>query len=69
MVVEDQGPGIPEHLRAQVFERFWRAPGNTKPGSGLGLSICMEVAKAHGWVISCKPSGLGGAQFQVQFPT
>lgn len=65
--VEDQGKGVPEHQRTHVFERFWRAPDNTKPGSGLGLAICMEVAQAHGWRLTCKPSAIGGALFQLDF--
>jgi two-component system, OmpR family, sensor histidine kinase QseC len=69
LCVEDQGQGVAEHQRTQVFERFWRAPDNTKPGSGLGLAICMEVALAHGWWLECKPSALGGALFQLGFET
>lgn len=65
--VEDQGQGVPEHQRTLVFERFWRAPDNAKPGSGLGLSICMEVARAHGWRLECKPSVHGGACFRLDF--
>jgi signal transduction histidine kinase len=65
--VEDQGRGVPEHQRSQVFERFWRAADNTKPGSGLGLSICMEVARAHAWRLECMPSAFGGALFEVCF--
>ncbi len=65
--VEDEGQGVAEHQRSQVFERFWRAADNTKPGSGLGLSICMEVARAHGWQLNCKPSVLGGALFELDF--
>jgi signal transduction histidine kinase len=67
--VEDQGKGVAEHQRTHVFERFWRAPDNTRPGSGLGLAICMEVAHAHGWRLECKPSVLGGALFQLGFET
>jgi signal transduction histidine kinase len=65
--VEDEGQGVAEHHRSQVFERFWRAADNKKPGSGLGLSICMEVARAHGWQLKCKPSVLGGALFELNF--
>lgn len=65
--VDDEGPGIFEHLRTQIFERFWRAPNNTKPGSGLGLAICMEVAMAHGWKLTCEESDMGGARFCIQF--
>jgi len=65
--VEDEGQGVAENHRSQVFERFWRAANNKKPGSGLGLSICMEVARAHGWQLKCKPSVLGGALFELNF--
>jgi signal transduction histidine kinase len=65
--VEDQGPGVAEHHRTQVFERFWRAPDNTRTGSGLGLAIGMEVARAHGWQLVCQSSSLGGALFGVRF--
>lgn len=65
--VEDEGQGVAEHHRSQVFERFWRAADNKKPGSGLGLSICMEVARAHGWQLKCGPSVLGGALFELNF--
>lgn len=46
--VEDDGPGIPEHERSQVVERFYRAPGAPGDGCGLGLAIANEVARSHG---------------------
>ena len=47
--VEDNGPGIAEHERALVFERFYRSPSSAAiPGSGLGLSIVGEVAGGIG---------------------
>lgn len=48
LVVEDNGPGVPEADRARVFERFHRVLGSGQPGSGLGLSIVREIARAHG---------------------
>lgn len=45
--VQDDGPGIVQAQRDLVFEPFHRAPGSA-PGSGLGLTIAREVAKAHG---------------------
>ena len=65
--VDDQGPGVPAEQRRQVFERFWRAPGQTRPGSGLGLSLVQEIAVAHGWIVSCGESGSGGASFAVHW--
>jgi len=45
--VKDQGPGIaPEH-QEHIFERFYRVPGTTKSGAGLGLSIVREVVAIH----------------------
>ena len=47
--VEDNGPGIPEHERAQVMERFQRGSNTAHtPGSGLGLAIVREIAATHG---------------------
>lgn len=47
LVVQDDGPGIPEHERERVFERFYRMPGSTPSGTGLGLAIVRRVAQAH----------------------
>ena len=63
--VEDRGPGIPPELRSQVFERFWRAPGQVRTGSGLGLALVSEIALAHGWTVTCAEASGGGALFTV----
>jgi signal transduction histidine kinase len=47
LVIEDDGPGIPEGLRQRVWERFFRPPGLDEPGSGLGLSIVRQVLDLH----------------------
>jgi two-component system sensor histidine kinase QseC len=50
--VRDEGPGIAKEHHAHLFERFWRGPRQqnaTPQGAGLGLSICQEIAQAHGW--------------------
>ena len=46
--VEDDGPGIPAHWRASVFDRFIRLPGSQGEGCGLGLAIVKEIAALHG---------------------
>ncbi|PWJ48855.1 two-component system, OmpR family, sensor kinase [Quadrisphaera granulorum] len=47
--VSDDGPGIPEHLRGSVFDRFTRADdARSGGGSGLGLAIARGIARAHG---------------------
>jgi signal transduction histidine kinase len=48
--VLDEGPGVPEAERPQLFERFYRLASTTEsgvPGSGLGLAIAKSVAEAH----------------------
>jgi len=47
--VQDEGPGeSPEDL-PKLFTRFWRSAERRDLGAGLGLSICREIATAHGW--------------------
>lgn len=46
--VEDDGPGVPPAERARVLQRFYRVPGSEGEGTGLGLPIADEIARAHG---------------------
>ncbi|MEY4762615.1 MAG: hypothetical protein RLZZ200_2471 [Pseudomonadota bacterium] len=67
--VTDSGPGIPRASREQVFERFFRLPGNSESGSGLGLSIVSRIATLHGATVSVGTAQDGhGARFEVRFP-
>ena len=59
--VADDGEGIPEDERGQVFESGWTT---AEDGTGFGLSIVEEVAAAHGWDIAVTESADGGAQFE-----
>jgi two-component system, OmpR family, sensor histidine kinase TctE len=61
LVVEDNGPGIPEAERARVFERFYRVLGTGAEGVGLGLAIVREIAQSHGAEIKLAqgPHGIG----------
>jgi two-component system sensor histidine kinase TctE len=54
--VEDDGNGIPEHERERVFERFYRIPGSTGNGCGLGLAIVRQIAQAHEASVSVQDS-------------
>jgi two-component system, OmpR family, sensor histidine kinase TctE len=59
--VEDDGPGIPEDQRTRVRERFYRMPGTSGHGCGLGLAIVSEIAEAHGaqFTLDAGPAGAG----------
>jgi two-component system, OmpR family, sensor histidine kinase PrrB len=66
VVVDDDGPGIPEDERATVFERFSTLGPNG--GSGLGLAIVAQQARLHGGEAHAEESPLGGARFVVDVP-
>ena len=66
--VSDQGPGLPPEVLPHVFDRFYRAPGQIKPGVGLGLAIAREIVVAHGGSISCTSETGQGATFQFLLP-
>lgn len=54
LCVRDCGPGVePDHL-ALLFRRFWRGAHRRDSGAGLGLAICQEIARAHGWRLSAR---------------
>ena len=69
LVVEDDGPGIPEAARERVFDRFHRELGTGVVGSGLGLSIVRQVLDLHGGTIVLDTSPtLGGLRATVTLP-
>jgi len=61
--VADDGPGIPESERDDVFEAGY---STTEAGTGFGLSIVREIAEAHGWTVTVGESTAGGARFEVR---
>lgn len=72
LTVEDNGPGIPSHLRDTVFDRFRQVEGGVNRrfgGTGLGLSIAKEFVDLHGGSITVEngPGG-GGSAFRVELP-
>ena len=66
--VADTGPGIPEALRARVFEKFYRGPSDAPGGAGLGLSIARDVVHAHGGEIGAEGAPGGGSLFWFTLP-
>lgn len=68
LVVEDNGPGIPEAERARVLDRFYRVPDAPARGSGLGLAIVKTIADQHGATLLLGMSErLGGLRVELQF--
>jgi two-component system, OmpR family, sensor kinase len=70
--VIDDGPGIPDGMESQVFDRFVRGEGPSDTsgggGSGLGLAIVRAVAESHGGSVTAGRSTYGGARFSVRLP-
>jgi signal transduction histidine kinase len=63
--VDDRGGGIPEPIRARVFDPFFSTKGE---GTGLGLAITRHIVEAHGGTITCEPRPSGGTRFQIALP-
>lgn len=71
IVVEDDGPGIPEEERGRIFEPFYRldrSRDRTTGGFGLGLSIAHKAVALHGGALRVDGSALGGARFVLTLP-
>lgn len=71
LAVADDGPGVPDHARELIFERFARADSARTAddgGTGLGLAIASEIAVRHGGSVSLDADWNGGARFLLQLP-
>lgn len=66
VLVDDEGDGVPEHIRSRIFSKFWRH--GHSGGSGLGLYIVHGIVSAHGGEASVHDSPAGGARMRVTFP-
>ncbi len=69
--VDDDGPGIPEDKRDDVFRPFYRldaARNQDQGGTGLGLAIARDIARSHGGDIQLGRSPLGGLRASVRVP-
>lgn len=65
IAIVDTGPGIPDHIAAQLFEPFVTTK---ETGMGVGLSICRTIIEAHGGQIWMTPNPEGGTIFKIQLP-
>ncbi|MFL5736759.1 MAG: ATP-binding protein [Actinomycetota bacterium] len=70
LIVEDAGPGVPEELRATIFEPFRQGNESVKhnPGVGIGLSLVSRFAEIHGGRAWVDERDGGGASFKVFLP-
>lgn len=70
--VRDQGPGVPEHLRERIFEKYSRVEREdgfrSRDSRGLGLRFCKVVAEAHGGRIWVEDAESVGARFCLELP-
>ena len=71
IIVDDDGPGIPEKEYQNVIKPFYRidkSRGQNKSGVGLGLSIANDIIRSHGGNISFDKSPLGGLRAKISLP-
>ena len=71
ILVDDNGPGIPEHEYQNVMKPFYRidkSRGQNKSGVGLGLSIANDIVLSHGGSISLEKSPLNGLRVKISLP-
>ncbi len=67
MTFSDNGPGIPEIIKAKLFQPF--ATFGKQSGTGLGLAMVRQIVEAHGGTISCESEPGRGARFVVEMTT
>jgi signal transduction histidine kinase len=66
--VRDSGPGIHAEQHEQIFEKFGRAAGSAKPGTGLGLFLSRSFAEAHGGSLEVESAPGTGSVFTLRLP-
>ena len=65
IIVDDDGPGIPDERRESVFRPFETGAAG---GTGLGLTIARDIIRAHGGDILLEDSPLGGLRARIRLP-
>ena len=63
IVVEDRGPGVPDHQKKLIFDRFWHASSHEGGGTGIGLALVRRIALLHGGDVQVRDRPGGGACF------
>jgi signal transduction histidine kinase len=68
LVIEDEGPGIPDELKEVLFEPFRQGAGAGGRGVGIGLSLVRKFAELHGGTAHIEDGEHGGARFVITLP-
>lgn len=68
IIINDQGPGIPDESIEHIFERFYRVPGSPPGGTGLGLSIVKSIVELHKGFVKVENLKLKGCSFMIGLP-
>ena len=72
IVVADNGMGVPDEMKAKIFELFAQvepAPGRAREGLGIGLALVQELVEMHGGTVALSSDGPGrGSQFSIRLP-
>jgi signal transduction histidine kinase len=68
LVVEDNGPGVPDELKSVLFEPFRQGEDSSARGMGIGLSLVQRFAELHGGTACIEDAAAGGARFVVTLP-
>ncbi|KUI33370.1 ATPase [Mycobacterium sp. IS-1496] len=68
IAVTDTGPGVPEHLREEIFARGVTSKPEAPGGRGIGLALVRLVTAQHGGVVTVSDRDDGGAVFTVRLP-
>jgi PAS domain S-box-containing protein len=66
--VADNGPGVPPEIRSKIFEPFFTTRAGTG-GTGVGLSLCLNIVASHGGQLTVEDTPGGGATFTATLPT
>ena len=71
ITIDDDGPGIPQDKREQVFKPFYRIDRSRNPetgGTGLGLTIARDVVRRHGGDLTLEDAPGGGLRARLWLP-
>jgi len=72
IIIEDNGPGIPENEYDNVFKPFYKidkSRNQNKSSVGLGMSIASDIIKSHGGNIELGKANLGGLKVKISLPS